>query len=165
MRLWFQGSSPAFHRGSTSRHRKSLCLGPKKKERALMKFGYTIIYVPDVAASLSFFEAAFGLARRFLHESGTYGELNTGETTLAFASHELGDMNFPGGHIGAHDSAKPLGFEVAFVTSDVHSAHVAALAAGAQELASPQQKPWGQVVSYVRCPDGVLVELCSPMGG
>src|SRR4029450_2775943 len=27
MRRWVQGSSPAFHRGSTSRHRKSLCLG------------------------------------------------------------------------------------------------------------------------------------------
>src|SRR5215813_9573451 len=27
MRLWFRVSSPAFHRGSTSRHWKSLCLG------------------------------------------------------------------------------------------------------------------------------------------
>lgn len=26
-----------------------------------MKFGYTIIYVPNVAESLSFFESAFGL--------------------------------------------------------------------------------------------------------
>ena len=31
-----------------------------------MHFGYTIIYVPDVAASLQFFETAFGLQRRFL---------------------------------------------------------------------------------------------------
>ena len=54
-----------------------------------MKLGYTIIYVPNVAESLSFFESAFGLSRRFLHESGDYGELETGETTLAFASHEL----------------------------------------------------------------------------
>ena len=46
-----------------------------------MKFAYTIIYVPDVAASLAFFEAAFGFSRRFLHESGTYGELETGDTT------------------------------------------------------------------------------------
>ena len=30
-----------------------------------MKFGYTIIYVPDVPASLRFFEDAFGFARRF----------------------------------------------------------------------------------------------------
>gem|GEM_PF-4758494 len=30
-----------------------------------MKFGYTIIYVPDVSASLTFFENAFGVRRRF----------------------------------------------------------------------------------------------------
>jgi lactoylglutathione lyase len=37
-----------------------------------MKFGYTIIYVPDVAASLQFFETAFGFSQRFLHESRDY---------------------------------------------------------------------------------------------
>ncbi len=128
-----------------------------------MKFGYTIIYVPDVAASIAFFEKAFGLSRRFLHESGTYGELETGETTLSFAAHELGEMNFPTGHVAAHDSAKPLGIEIALVTSDVATAHSAALVAGAIELAAPKQKPWGQVVSYIRCPDGTLVELCTPI--
>ena len=74
-----------------------------------MKLGYTITYVPDVAASLAFFEQAFGLKRRFLHESGTYGELDTGETTLSFAAHELGDMNFAGGHVHADTSTQPLG--------------------------------------------------------
>lgn len=130
-----------------------------------MKFGYTIIYVPDVSASLTFFEKAFGFQRRFLHESGTYGELETGETTLSFASHALGKMNFPSGHVAADSSPQPLGMEVAFVTSDVDAAHAAALAAGAREINAPQVKPWGQTVSYVRCPDGTLVELCSPIGG
>jgi len=130
-----------------------------------MKFGYTIIYVPDVSASLKFFETAFGFSRRFLHESGTYGELDTGETTLAFAAHALGDMNFPSGHIAAHESPRPLGMEVAFVTPDVEKAHANALSAGATELSAPKAKPWGQVVSYVRCPDGTLVELCTPVGG
>jgi len=129
-----------------------------------MKLGYTIVYVPDVAGSLEFFEKAFGLSRKFLHESGTYGELNTGETTLSFASHALGDMNFPGGHVQAHSSGQPLGFEIALVTGDVRLAHEKALAAGAKELAAPVAKPWGQVVSYVRCPDGILVELCTPIG-
>ncbi len=129
-----------------------------------MKFAYTIIYVPDVAASLQFFEQAFGFRRRFLHESGMYGELETGATTLSFAAHEMGEMNFPAGHVAAHSSAVPLGMEVAFVTDDVRLAHAKALQAGALELAAPQEKPWGQVVSYVRCPDGSLVELCSAMG-
>ena len=130
-----------------------------------MKFGYTIIYVPDVATSLEFFSKAFGLERRFLHESGAYGELETGDTTLAFAAHGLGEMNFPGGHVEAHSSVKPLGVEIGLVTPDVYSAHQRAVSAGALELAAPSEKPWGQVVSYVRCPDGALVELCTPMTG
>jgi lactoylglutathione lyase len=129
-----------------------------------VKLGYTIIYVPNVAESLSFFERAFGLSRRFLHESGDYGELETGETTLAFASHELGTMNLPSGFVAASQSAKPLGFEVALVTSNVAEAHARALAVGAMEVKAPEPKPWGQVVSYVRCPDGILVEVCSPVG-
>ena len=130
-----------------------------------MKFGYTIVYVPDVSASLKFFEQAFGFPRRFLHESGTYGELETGETILAFAAHQLGEMNLPAGHVEAHASLKPLGMEIAFVTPDVEKAHQKAVSAGAKELSAPKAKPWGQIVSYVRCPDGTLVELCTPVGG
>ncbi len=129
-----------------------------------MKLGYTILYVADVASSLSFFERAFGLKQRFLHESGTYGELETGETTLAFAAHELGEVNFPGGHVRADASALPLGMEVGLVTRDVSAAHARAVKEGAMELSAPTAKPWGQVVSYVRAPDGCLVEICTPVG-
>lgn len=130
-----------------------------------MKLGYTIVYVPNVEASLKFFSAAFGFHVKFLHESGTYGELVTGETTLAFAAHELGHANFPGGHVAASESGKPLGMELGLVSGDVPGAHARALQHGATELAAPSEKPWGQVVSYVRCPDGTLVELCTPVGG
>ncbi len=129
-----------------------------------MKFGYTIVYVPDVAASLIFFENAFGLSRRFLHESGDYGELETGETTLAFASIGLGDSHFKDGFVAAHSSTKPLGIEIALVTDDVSTAHLEAIASGAIEINAPEAKPWGQTVSYLRCPDGTLVELCTPIG-
>lgn len=127
-----------------------------------MKFGYTIVYTANVQASLAFMKRAFGLQRKFLHESGLYGELETGETTLAFAADEMGEMNFPSGHVSAHASEKPLGVEIALVTPDVAVAHAKAVLAGAKELAAPVRKPWGQTVSYVRCPDGSLVELCSP---
>jgi lactoylglutathione lyase len=100
----------------------------------------------------------------FVHESGTYGELETGATTLSFAAHKLGDSNFPGGHVHANTSPQPLGMEVALVTDDVLVAHNRALAHGAKELSAPSTKPWGQVVSYVRAPDGCLVELCTPVG-
>lgn len=119
----------------------------------------------DVCDFTSHFEDAFGLSRRFLNESGDYGELETGETTLAFASHELGNTNFTAGFVAASESSKPLGVEIALVTPSVVEAHAKALAAGATELKEPETKPWGQVVSYVRCPDGTLVEICSPVGG
>ena len=130
-----------------------------------MKLGYTIIYVPQVSKSLDFFEKAFGLRRKFLHESGDYGELDTGETTLAFASHELGEHNFPKGYVAASDSLLPLGVEIAFTTADVHLAFEASIAAGAKVMKEPEVKPWGQTLAYVRCPDGTLVELCTPIGG
>ncbi len=128
-----------------------------------MKFAYTILYVPDVASSLTFFEQAFGINRRFLHESGDYGELDTGATTLAFASRALGQANLPEGLVVAAESARPLGMEIALATDTVEVAHAQALACGATELKAPEQKPWGQTVSYLRCPDGLLVELCTPM--
>ena len=130
-----------------------------------MKFGYTIIYVPSVEAALQFYSLAFGIKRKFLHEAGDYGELETGETTLAFASHGLGELNFPEGYVRASESKHPLGTEVALVTHDVQAAHSSALANGATELVAPSQKPWGQVVSYVRAPDGTIIELCTPVQG
>jgi len=129
----------------------------------VVKFGYTIIYVTDVDKALSFFENAFGMGRKFITEQGDYGELNTGETTLSFASHELGSSNFMGGYISGSESEKPLGTEIALVTSNVNAAHAAALKYGADELKAPEEKPWGQVVSYVRCPSGILLELCTPI--
>ena len=132
------------------------------EEEAVMKFGYTIIYVADVGASLKFFEKAFALKTRFIHESG-YGELETGETTLAFASHDLDHNNLPAGYVAADAADKPLGIEIALVTSNVAEAHARAITAGAKSIKEPMQKPWGQTVSYVQCPDGTLVELCSPI--
>ena len=54
--------------------------------------------------------------------------------------------------------------EIALVTPHVAAAHAQALVTGAQVLKAPETKPWGQVVSCVRCPDGALVEICSPVG-
>jgi lactoylglutathione lyase len=128
-----------------------------------MKLGYTILYVPSVAASIDFYAAAFGFAARFVHPSGDYGELASGETTLAFASHALGEANFPAGYIKASESKLPLGMEIGLVTADVAAAHANALLHGAVEVSPPTTKPWGQVVSYLRAPDGGLIELCTPM--
>jgi len=129
-----------------------------------MQFAYTIVYVTDVAASLKFFEAAFGLPTRFLHESGCYGEVETGSTALAFVDHATAHDSVGRDYVVAATSAAPLGMEIALSTADVDAAYARALQAGARPLNPPKTKPWGQTVAYVRCPDGTLVELCSPMG-
>lgn len=129
-----------------------------------MQLGYVITYVDNVDATLSFYEKAFGLKRRFLHESGTYGELETGETKLSFAEKGLAEMNgFSIKQTNTYED--PLGVEIALVTEDVEGAYQTALKHGAVECQSPQQKPWGRTVAYVRDINGFLVELCTPMAG
>jgi lactoylglutathione lyase len=129
-----------------------------------MRFAYTIVYVSDVAASLAFFERAFGMARRFLVDTGDYGELETGGTTLSFAQHATARDNLGCDYIDAQTSTQPLGIEIGLVTDDVAAACERAVAAGATLLKAPATKPWGQTVAYVRCPDGTLVELCTAVG-
>ncbi len=126
-----------------------------------MKFAYTIHYVRDVEASLSFFERAFALQRRFLAPGGGYGELETGATALAFADHATARESLGQDYVGADASPEPLGVELGLVTEDVPAAVERAVQAGATLLAAPKTKAWGQTVAYVRCPDGVLVELCT----
>lgn len=127
-------------------------------------FAYTIVYVDDVDASLAFVERAFGLARRFLVETGDYGEVETGATALAFAQHATARGNLGHDYVAAATSAQPLGIEIGLVVDDVAAACERAVAAGAVLLREPTTKPWGQTVAYVRCPDGLLVELCTAMG-
>jgi lactoylglutathione lyase len=128
-----------------------------------MRFGYTILYVRDVEASLDFYERAFGQQRRLLHESGEYAELETGTTTLAFASRELAAGNLPEGASAGPEDVPRSAFEICFVSDDVEGDHARALEAGAQEVSQPQVKPWGQHVGYVRDPEGNLIELASPV--
>jgi uncharacterized glyoxalase superfamily protein PhnB len=130
-----------------------------------MKFGYTIIYVDAVDETLKFYKKAFGFETRFLHESGQYGELETGETTLAFASHSMGEMTLGGHYQRTDPKADPLGVELAFVTDDVAAGYDMAISAGAVSISPPTSRPWGQVVAYVRSQEGSLVEICSPMNG
>jgi lactoylglutathione lyase len=126
-----------------------------------VRFGYTILYVRDVAASVEFYERAFGLERRLLHESGQYGELETGSTALAFAAQDLAAENLPDALRPGAAPASPT-FEICFVTEDVEAAYERAVREGADATAPPMKKDWGQEVAYVRDPDGNLVELASP---
>lgn len=125
-----------------------------------MKFRYTILYVDDVARTLDFFERAFGLVRSFLHPSGDYGELDTGDTRLSFSSKHL--MRELGKSPGQATPDAPV-FEIAFETDDVPGALAKAVAAGATLVQETREEPWGQTVAYVSDGNGFLVEICSPV--
>ena len=127
-----------------------------------MKFGYTIIYVHDVPATVTFYESAFGLIRRFVHESNLYAEMETGDTTLAFAGEPMAEMN--GLSIRPNrKSDVAAGYEIAMVSEDPNAAYASALEAGASAVKPPTLKPWGQIVAYVRDLNGCIVEICSPL--
>jgi lactoylglutathione lyase len=130
-----------------------------------MKFGYTIVFVSSVADALAFYKEAFGFETRFLDESGQYGELDTGTTVLAFASHTMGEMNLGKQYQKVSPNTASFGVALAFVVDNVVSAYAKATAAGATPISEPVKKPWGQIVAYVRAKEGELIELCSPMGG
>jgi lactoylglutathione lyase len=126
-----------------------------------MKLGYIILYVPDLLQTVEFYEKAFGLIRKFVHESG-YAEMQTGETALAFATETLRSANGVE-TLDNRIAGKPAGAEIAFVVDDVQHAFDHAVSAGATPYKSPEQKPWGQTVAYVRDLNGFLVEICSPV--
>lgn len=127
-----------------------------------MKLGYTILYVADVAAAMELYAKAFGCAKRFLHESKLYGEVETGPTILGFASLQMAGLNGVEMRSGALD--EPTGpMNITFVTSEVQEHYDRALAHGATAVVPPKEKPWGQVSSYVRDIDGHLVEIASPI--
>ena len=125
-----------------------------------MQFGYTILYVDDVPATLDFYAQAFGLATRYTHESGSYGELETGATALAFVSKTLLRQ------IGKTPEAPVLdkpNSEIAFVTDDVAAAVKRAVDAGAKLVQEATAMPWGQTIAYVGDSNGFLVEICTPV--
>lgn len=129
-----------------------------------MHFGYTIVYVPDVKAATDFYSAAFGFPLRFNADDWDYAELETGDTTLAFAAERMADV------VGIsvtpnRADATAAGIELAFVTEHVADAYAKAIETGATAVSEPHQMPWGQTVSYVRDLNGVLIEICSPVSG
>jgi catechol 2,3-dioxygenase-like lactoylglutathione lyase family enzyme len=126
-----------------------------------MRLRYTILYVDSPEKALAFYEQAFGLSRSMLHESGDYGELETGVTKLAFSSRKL--MTELGKTPGAPDPERPV-FEIAFETGDVPAALARAVAAGAILKQPARAEPWGQTTAYVVDPNGFLVEICTPIG-
>ncbi|WP_281232135.1 VOC family protein [Flavobacterium gelatinilyticum] len=129
----------------------------------MVKFGYTILYVEDVEKSIEFYENAFEFKRKFISPDNDYGELNTGETTISFASKKLASQNLEDGFLESSLEDKPFAIELGFITEDVGHLVQKATSFGAVLVSEPKKKPWGQVVAYVRDPEGFLLEICTPI--
>jgi lactoylglutathione lyase len=130
-----------------------------------LRFRYSGMFVADVAATVSFYEKAFGFRLRYLHPSRGYAELETGETLIAFvgdafieAAKLLGDLTYAPNRPGD----VPCAFQLALVTDDMERDWARALEAGATILKAPEAKPWGQTTGYLRDCNGAIVELCTP---
>jgi predicted enzyme related to lactoylglutathione lyase len=128
-----------------------------------LRLGWVIVYVDDPGEASGFYQRAFGLQSEFVAESGTYAQMATGATKLAFAAYTLGEGNFPGGVLRAGPGDPPRNVEIALVADDVDAAYARALEAGCMSLAEPADAPHGQRVSWVRDPFGTLIEIASPV--
>lgn len=129
----------------------------------MITYSYTILYVDNVEETIDFYITAFGFTQKLITPEKDYAELETGGTTLAFASYSVAEYN--GITITKSDeSTPPPAFEITFVTDDIDTAFTQAVEAGAIVLKEPTPKPWGQIVGYVRDINGFLVELCTKVG-
>lgn len=131
----------------------------------MIKFGYTILYVENVEESIAFYENAFGFTRKFVSPDNNYGELITGETTLSFASKKLAAQNLKEGFIESSLEDKPFAIEIGFITENVPETLQKATTFGAVIVSEPVEKPWGQIVAYVRDLNGFLIEICTEVKG
>jgi len=123
-----------------------------------VKFAKTIVYVEDAEASLKFFEQAFGFKATYYGNG--YGEVETGgDSKISFADYAVGQS-----HLSEVGAPGRVGFELSLVSETVEEDFKRAVAAGAEALKEPEQTPWGQVSSYLRLPDGIVVDLASPPG-
>jgi lactoylglutathione lyase len=128
-----------------------------------MRLGWVIVYVDEPPAAAEFYVRTFGLHSEFVAPGGSYAQLDTGPTKLAFASYALGEQNFEGGVRRADADGPPPNVEVTLVHEDVDAAYARALEAGCTALAPPEDKPQGQRVAFVRDPFGTLLELATPL--
>ncbi|MDM1397525.1 VOC family protein [Myroides odoratimimus] len=120
------------------------------------------MYVVDVETTVRFYEEAFGFVRKFVTPEADYGELVSGDTTIAFAQVELASSNLSRGYQQVN-LEKPFGIELGFVVEDVAKAMQQVEQAGGVMYESIKVKPWGQTVGYVLDNNGFLIELCTAM--
>ncbi|KAL3640461.1 hypothetical protein CASFOL_015429 [Castilleja foliolosa] len=125
------------------------------------QFAYTVVYVKDVAKSIAFYTKAFGYHVRRLDESHRWGELESGQTTIAFTPAKQHETDLTGKVQIPHSDRERNPVEVCFDYSDVDAAYKRAVENGAVAVSEPEDKDWGQKVGYVRDLDGIVIRMGS----
>ncbi len=116
---------------------------------------YVVLVVEDLERSLAFYTGRLGLA--LSHRTGPYAQLATGRTRLAL--YERGALAAALGTGLRAPAPDAPGFALGFKVDDVDAAWDELVAAGADAVAPPTTRPWGQRSAHLRDPDGHLVEL------
>ncbi|WMN61149.1 glyoxalase [Pseudoalteromonas xiamenensis] len=117
-----------------------------------------VIYVEDVPEVLDFYYQAFGLTTAHLSEMGDYGELDTGEIVVGFATHPLAQSQFKQNYIRSHPKQPALGYELIISCTNVFEAYDKAVEAGAEPYCPPGIRG-SDCKGYVRAIEGTLIAL------
>lgn len=127
------------------------------------RLGWIIIYVPDVVAALGIYEPAFALRRTLVNPPADFGQLDTGQTALAFASRTRAEHEIGGTFQLPDPGADPFNVQTCLVFDDPVAAFRHAVATGGAPVVEPAAKPHGQTTGFVRDPWGTLIEIASPI--
>ncbi|STX81597.1 Glyoxalase-like domain [Legionella busanensis] len=123
-----------------------------------MKLTYTILYVNNVTDSVEFYQKAFGIKPRFIHESGDYAEMETGEVILAFCAHNLARNIIKKSYLKASRD-QLIGSQISFEPHNLKEAYETALENGAKSVSPPEVKPWGWESAILMDLEGHIVEI------
>lgn len=125
-----------------------------------MKLNYIIFYVSDAMETYRFYEKAFGIKTKFVHESEQYVEMETGATVLGFANNDFIKSTFSIDFQENSINSKPAGFQISLTVDNVRESFDKAIAAGAVSVSEPKIMPWDFEVAFVKDTNGILIELC-----
>nr|AAT45010.1 unknown [Xerophyta humilis] len=124
-------------------------------------YGYTVFYVKDVTESVAFYAKAFGYRVRRVDNSNRWGELESGETTIAFTPMHQKETDGRSGVVHIPEPGEKNPVEVCLAYEDVDAAYKRAVENGAVPVSPPEDQVWGQKVGYVRDINGITVRLGS----
>lgn len=127
-----------------------------------MRYGMTIVYVPDPEQTAIFWQRAFGFQIRTIFEDNSYSDLkprSKDDVSIGFVnSHDFEDMY--GMKFGNQKLSRT---QLMFNSDNVDYDFDRAIRNGAQILLSPHKTYWSERVAYVIDPNETVVIISGQM--